>query len=115
MYSLIYRFGLGLTLSIDSEDEFVESQSFNPDDRRGIIDDDARILFYVSVVFRSHVLSSLPSHSFNCPLYSRVQYAREFRDVSIPSDFRDFILVRRSSHTPVLLWTSHPSHGIHRN
>ena len=28
--------------------------------------------------------------------------------------FRDFILVRRSSHTPVLFWTSHSSHGIHR-
>ena len=69
----------------------MESQSFNPDNRRAITDDNARIPLYVSIVFQSHVLSSLLSHSFDCPLYSRVQFAREFCDVSIPSDFRDFI------------------------
>ena len=31
---------------------------------RGITDDNATLSFYVFVVFRSHVLFSLPSHSF---------------------------------------------------
>ena len=75
---------LGLTLSKISEDAAVEFQSFILDDRRGIIDDDATVPFD-----GSRVLSSLPSHSFNCPTAPPPRSPRivGFRDVSIPSEF----------------------------
>ena len=57
-----------------------------------------RYLLILLTVPCTVVVFAMPEDFMKCPYHMR---------------FCDFTLVK-STHTPVLLWTSHSSHGIHR-